>query len=47
MRGHPVVINVATVDEAAESEAENSCNELLVRGAEFLKRGKNVQDFKS
>ncbi len=41
------MINVATVDEAAESEAENSCNELLVRGAEFLKRGKNVQDFKS
>jgi hypothetical protein len=41
MRGHPVVINVATVDEAAE----NSCHELLARGAEFLKRGKNVQDF--
>lgn len=33
--------SAATVDEAAESEAENSCQELLARGTEFLKRGKN------
>jgi hypothetical protein len=33
--------SAATVDEAAESEAENSCHELLARGTEFLKRGKN------
>jgi hypothetical protein len=26
------VINVATVDEAAESEVENSCHELLLQG---------------
>jgi hypothetical protein len=32
MRGHPVVINVETVDEAAESEAENSCHELFLQG---------------
>jgi hypothetical protein len=39
MRGHPVVINVATVDEAAEIEAENSCHELLARGVDFLEKG--------
>ncbi len=26
------MINVATVDEAAESEVENSCHELLLQG---------------